>query len=150
MVIENLLKLLNENNVQYVIIGATAFPLHGYSRSTLDLDIFIKADRDNAGRVHKALSAFGYDTSDLTVDDLLNNKILIREYKLETDVHPFVTGITFDEVWSNKIEGEIGSVKAFFASLNDLIKMKRAAGRPKDLEDLRVLETILSRKKNQK
>jgi len=41
---EQLLKLLKENHVKFVIIGATAFPVHGYSRATLDIDIFIKAE----------------------------------------------------------------------------------------------------------
>jgi len=42
MDIENLLRLLNENKVKFVIIGATAFPVHGYSRATLDVDILFK------------------------------------------------------------------------------------------------------------
>lgn len=45
---EKLLKLLNEHSVKYVVIGATAFPVHGYIRSTLDIDIFIKRDTENA------------------------------------------------------------------------------------------------------
>jgi predicted nucleotidyltransferase len=145
MVIEKLLKLLNENNAEFVIIGATAFPLHGYSRSTLDVDLFIKADLGNAAKVLSALKQFGYDTEDLSESDLISSKILIREYKLETDLHPFVKGISFSEVWNNKVEGTIGEQKAFFASLDDLIMMKKAAGRPKDIEDLRALELIKER-----
>ena len=38
---ESLLKSLNAHNVEYVVVGATAFPVHGYSRATLDIDIFI-------------------------------------------------------------------------------------------------------------
>jgi predicted nucleotidyltransferase len=46
---EKLLRLLNENKVKYVIIGATAFPVHGYARATLDLDIFIdKKQRESS------------------------------------------------------------------------------------------------------
>lgn len=61
---ENLLKLLNEHRVKYVVIGATAFPVHGYSRATLDIDIFIENTRANIERTLKALNAFGYDVSD--------------------------------------------------------------------------------------
>ena len=50
---EKLLKLLKENRVKFVIIGATAFPVHGYSRATLDIDIFIKPDKENAKRTLK-------------------------------------------------------------------------------------------------
>jgi hypothetical protein len=122
-----------------VVIGATAFPIHGYSRATLDVDIFIRPDRPNAERVLAALNNFGYDVRDITVEELLTKKILIRQYLVETDVHPFVKGVSFEEVWKNKVKAKIGNTFAWFASLDDLIKMKQAAGRPKDIEDLKYL-----------
>ena len=100
---ENLLKSLNAHDVDYVVIGATAFPVHGYSRATLDIDIFIRPTEENC---------------------------------------QFVKGITFDEVWKNKVAAKLGETPAYFASLDDLIKMKQAAGREKDKEDLRVLEKL--------
>jgi predicted nucleotidyltransferase len=145
---EKLLRLLNENKVKYVIIGATAFPVHGYARATLDLDIFIDKKQTNVRRVVKALTEFGYDMTDLTVDDLQSKKILIRQYIVETDIHPFVKGITFEEVWQNKVKSKIGSIEAYFASLEDLIKMKTAAARPKDLEDLKVLKKLKKKLNN--
>ena len=147
MDIENLLRLLNENNVEYVIIGATAFPVHGYSRSTLDLDIFIRPTGTNASRTLKALTDFGYDVTDISVEDLVSKKILIRQYSVETDIHPFVKGVTFDEIWENKVAGRIGNVPVYFASLEDLITMKRAAGRSKDQEDLKILRKIQERRR---
>lgn len=142
MDIENLLKLLKENEVDFVIIGATAFPTHGYSRSTLDLDLFIRKTKDNAIKTWEALKKFGYDISDVSVDDLMNYKILIRQYILETDIHPFVAGVTFDDVWANKVKDKIGEIEVYIACLDDLIKMKKAAGRPKDIEDLKILEGL--------
>jgi predicted nucleotidyltransferase len=136
---ENLLKLLNAHNVEFVIIGATAFPVHGYARATLDIDLFIRPEPENASRTLKALKEFGYDVTDLNEDDLLSKKVLIRQYLVETDVHPFVQGITFDQVWKNRVSGTYGSEKVYYASLEDLITMKQAAGRPKDIEDLNVL-----------
>ena len=139
MDIKDLLRSLNDHSVRYVIIGATAFPVHGYVRATLDVDIFIEPTEENARRTWAALQRFGYDVTDLTVEDMLTKKILIRQYWLETDVHPFVAGVTFEQVWANRVEGMIGGTPTWFASLDDLIAMKQAAGRPKDLEDLRVL-----------
>ena len=136
---ESLLKSLKEHKVRFVIIGATAFPVHGYSRATLDIDIFIKPDRTNAERTLSALKDFGYDVSDLTVDELLTKKILIRQYLVETDIHPYVKGISFEEVWKNKVKAKFGDTFAWFASLDDLIIMKKAARRPKDIEDLKYL-----------
>ena len=139
---ESLLKSLNAHNVRYVVIGATAFPVHGYARATLDVDIFIEATTENAARTLEALREFGYDVTALTVNDLLTHKILIRQYWLETDIHPFVKGATFDEVWADKVADKIGDTPAYFASLDALIKMKEAAGRPKDLEDLAMLRAL--------
>ncbi len=57
------------------VIGATAFPVYGYARATLDVDLFIDAERGNAERTRTALAEFGYDVTDATVDDLLTKKI---------------------------------------------------------------------------
>jgi predicted nucleotidyltransferase len=136
---ESLLKSLKGRKVQFIIIGATAFPVHGYSRATLDIDIFIRPDKSNAEKALSALEDFGYDISDITVDEILTKKILIRQYLVETDIHPFVKGVSFDEVWKNRVKAKFGDTFVWFASLDDLIKMKKAAGRPKDLEDLKYL-----------
>ena len=79
---------------------------------------------------------------DISDADMLTKKILIRQYILETDIHPFVKGITVEEIWKNRVAGKIGNVRCYFASLDDLIKMKKAAGRGKDKEDLKFLEKI--------
>jgi predicted nucleotidyltransferase len=142
MDIEDLLRSLNAHNVEFVIIGATAFPIHGYARATLDIDLFIRPEPRNAGRLLDALRDFGYDIAEITLEDLLTKKVLIRQYLVETDIHPFVTGVTFDQVWENRISGTFGKEKVYYASLDNLIIMKEAAGRPKDLEDLKVLKIL--------
>jgi type 1 glutamine amidotransferase len=143
---EDLLRFLNAHRVEFVIIEATAFPIHGYARATLDIDIFIRPESQNAAQLLEALRDFGYDVSDITLDDLLTKKVLIRQYLVETDIHPFVSGVTFDQVWKNRVSGTYGNERVFYASLDDLITMKQAAGRPKDLEDLKILQ-ILKQKK---
>ena len=139
---EGLLKLLKEHKVDFVIIGATAFPVHGYARATLDIDIFIRPTETNAEGTLRALKAFGYDVTDIKKEDWLKKKLLIRQYAVETDIHPFVKGVSFERVWKNKVRARFGNTFVYFASLNDLIKMKRAAGRAKDLEDLRYLKKL--------
>lgn len=139
---ESLLKSLKEHRVDFVIIGATAFPVHGYARATLDIDIFIRPTETNAEKTWQALKAFGYDVSDIKKEDLLKKKLLIRQYTVETDIHPFVKGVSFEEVWINKVRAKFGNIFVYFASLDALIKMKRAAGRAKDLEDLKYLKKL--------
>ncbi len=146
MATERLLQYLNEAKAAYVVIGATAFPAYGYARATLDIDLFVKPTRANIRRVMKALRQFGYDLADFNENDFLTHKVLIRQYVLETDIHPFVKGVSFDEIWKNKIPGEIGKTAVFFPSLEDMIRMKKAAGRPKDREDLKFLKKLLKAK----
>lgn len=139
---ERLIQLLKENNVIFVIIGATALPVYGYARATLDIDLFIKPNLNNIKRTMKALREFGYDLMDLSPEDFLKNKILIRQYIVEADFHPFVKGVSFEEIWKNKIKAKFGKTEVYFPSLDDMIKMKKAAGRAIDKEDLKYLEKI--------
>jgi len=144
--IESLLKSLNDHDVRYVIIGAMAFPLYGYARATLDIDLFIEPTEQNATRCREALSRFGYDMSDCSVKDLLTKKVLIRQYLVACDIHPFVKGASWKKVWEGRTAGTFGTASTNFASLQDLIAMKKAARRPKDLEDLKYLEQLQPRK----
>lgn len=146
MDIEKLLRSLNAHRVRYVVIGAAAFPVHGYSRATLDMDLFIEPTTANVRRCLRALTAVGYDIADVTLDDMLHKKLLIRQYIIEADFHPFVTGVTFARVWRNRVKDRIGKTPAHFASLDDLIAMKKAARRPKDKEDLLYLRELKRRK----
>jgi len=142
MVTERLLQSLKENKAVFVVIGATAFPVYGYARATLDIDIFVKSTRLNIRRVMQALRQFGYDLADFDEADFLTRKVLIRQYLLETDIHPFVKGVTFEEIWKNKISGKIGKAEVFFPSLADMIRMKEATNRSKDREDLKYLRKL--------
>ncbi len=142
----SLLESLNARECRYLLIGALAFPHYGYARATLDVDIFIDATAQNAARVRGALADFGFDVTEITVDDLLKFKLLVRDYALQVDVHPFVTGVEFEPLWACATETKVQGVPVKIPSLDDVIRMKKAAGRPKDLEDLRYLEELSRRR----
>lgn len=147
MDIENLLKSFNDHKVKYVIIGAAAFPVHGYARVTLDTDIFIEPTVANAKRCLAALRNFGYDMNQMTTHNLLKKKTLIRQYLVEVDIHPYVKGVTFQGIWKRKVKEKTRKIVTYFAGLDDLIKMKRAVSRPKDKEDLKILLKLKKAKK---
>ena len=142
---ERLLRLLKENKASFLVIGASAFPAYGYARATLDIDFFIRPDVRNVKRTMTALEQFGYDLMDLSPEDFLKNKILIRQYTVEADFHPFVKGVKFEGIWKNRIKAKFGNVEVCFPSLDDMIKMKKAANRAKDREDLKYLQKIRAR-----
>jgi len=150
MDIGKLLRLLKENNVRFVIIGGVACVAHGLGRLTKDIDILVEPTRENMLRVFDALTAFGYDLQDVTVEEALQKKLLFRQYILRTDIHPSASGVDFETVWKNKIQISFKDEDVYFASIDDLIKMKEAAGRDVDMQDLRFLQEIkkqLSEKK---
>ena len=147
MKIAKLLRLLNEKQVNYAIIGAQACAAHGFVRATQDIDILIEPTPENIEKTREALEAFGYDTGPASFEDFKTKKVLFRQYWLDTDIHPEAKGVTTKTALKNKIRGQYENVFTYFVSLRDLIKMKKAAGRPKDLEDLRYLEEIKRQKK---
>jgi predicted nucleotidyltransferase len=141
--IQTLLRLLNESDVRYLVIGATAFAAHGWVRATADLDLFIDDDLSNVGRLRDTLSSFGYDVTDASVEDFRKYKILLRQYDLPLDVHPHVKGVAgFAGCWDRRVVADLDGVSVPFASLDDLIAMKRAADRPRDRDDLQKLEEL--------
>ncbi|MEK6756771.1 MAG: DUF6036 family nucleotidyltransferase, partial [Bacteroidota bacterium] len=114
-----------------------------FERMTKDVDVFIQPSNQNAKRAAHALSSIGYKAvDDVSPSLFLRKKILLRQYILQVDIHPFVAGMGFEAAWKRRIKTEIKGLSVYVPSLNDLIRMKRAAGRAKDLEDIRVLEKI--------
>lgn len=150
MDIKNLLKLLKEHNVRFVIIGGVACVAHGFDRLTKDIDIFVEPTKENMQRTFNALRAFGYDLMDVTIEEALKKKLLFRQYILRTDIHPMVTGVDFETVWKNKAPIRFKDEEVYFASIDDLIKMKKAAGRDVDLQDLRFLNEVKKQKQKSK
>ncbi len=68
---EELLRLLEEHRVDYMIVGGYAVAFHGYPRFTKDIDVLFRADNDNAMRLRDALCAFGFSREDLPFDAFL-------------------------------------------------------------------------------
>ena len=143
MDIKTLLHSLHAHKVEFLVIGAWALAGHGIPRMTADIDIFIKPTRINAGRTRRALIASGFEVArDASIELFLKKKVLVRDYIVQTDIHPFVKGIDYTTAWENKVETELFGVKVFVPSIEDLITMKKAAGRAKDKIDLKMLKKI--------
>ena len=139
---EELFELLNKNSVFYIIVGGYAFAIHVEPRFTKDLDIFVKRDAENAQKIIKTLHDFGFGSLELSDEDFLDpdQVIQIGNPPFRVDFLTSISGVTFEEVWNNRIIGNYGSQKVNFIGKEELRKNKRAAGRKSDLEDLDRLE----------
>lgn len=65
------LELLNANAVEYLVVGAHARGFHGVPRYTRDLDLFVRASPENAGKLERALNAFGFASTGVTAADFV-------------------------------------------------------------------------------
>lgn len=130
-----------DHEVRYVVVGGIAAVLHGVPRATFDLDILIDPSPDNARRLLAALMQAGLGTASLTTaEKILANEITVFKDRVRVDVLTAVPGVGFEDVWSRRETMSYQGQAFFVLSKPDLIASKRAAGRPVDLEDARLLE----------
>lgn len=134
---------LIRSGARFLVVGAHALSAHGVPRATVDLDIWVAADPDNADRVYAALAAFGapLDALGITRADFQDREIVTQFGlpPLRIDVMTSVSGLTFDDAWRARIEGTIEKVKVPILDRTCFIRNKRASGRKKDLADLELL-----------
>jgi hypothetical protein len=138
---KDLLRTLNANAAKYLIIGGHAFGVHLEPRTTKDLDLFIRSDPENAKAVFRALVQFGAPLQDMSEADFIDGTTFqIGQPPDRIDILQRIDGVTFDEAWANRIDGNIdGEVPAYVISKDDLIRNKLASGREQDLLDVKKL-----------
>ena len=133
---EQFLQHLNRQGARYVVVGGSAVAFHGCPRPTPALDLYIEPDIVNAELVSAALRDFGQDTDAMTAENLLANRYYFWAGTQGFAIQAFVIGVTFGELWEHRVEGKIGDEPAHFPCVDDLIAMKEATARKKDLEDV--------------
>ncbi len=135
------LKLLNEKNVRYLLIGGYAVGYHGFPRATNDMDIWIAIDPENARRVIEALREFGFDLPELIPDLFLQANKIVRmgNPPMRLEITTSISGVEFDGCYSSRVVDVLDGVKVSIIDLEHLKLNKRAAGRLKDLADLEAL-----------
>lgn len=136
------LKLLNDHDVKYLLIGGYAVGFHGYVRATADLDIWISQDRDNAARLTEALKEFGFDDPNLSFETFLEKRQVIRMGvpPIRIEIQTTISGVSFKNCYKERITAEWEDITIPVISLDKLKKNKRASGRLKDLTDLERLK----------
>jgi len=139
---KDMLSIFSEKKVKFLLVGAYAMVVHGYPRSTTDIDLLIKPDSENALLVLKALDDFGAPVSYLSAKDLQK-----KDFVFQIGIAPCriyiltsIDGLNFDDAFSRSEMKKIEGIPVRVLSVPDLIISKRAAGRKKDLADAEMLE----------
>jgi len=144
---KDMLRALSDEKVEYLLVGAFAMALHGYMRTTGDLDIWVMPSPENADAVMRSLRRYGAPLFNLTEQDLQEPGIVfqIGVNPQRIDIITDATGLDFQETYRRSILTTIDDIEVRIPSIDDLIRNKRATGRLKDLADAGELERIKDR-----
>lgn len=129
-------------DVRFVIVGGYAVAFHGHPRFTKDLDVLVEPTRENAERVFAALAEYGAPMDELRAEDFTDPESVfqIGVAPNRIDVLTALAGIDFDSAWRSRVTSTYGDVPVAYIGLVELVRAKRAAGRPQDLLDATELE----------
>jgi predicted nucleotidyltransferase len=134
---KDFLKLLNDHEVEYLLLGGYAVAYHGFPRTTLDMDIWIANTAENADKMIIVMRAFGF-TGDISPQLFRTDDSVVRmgvpPMKIEVMTH--ASGVDFSACFQRKTVDTIDGARVNVISLEDLRTNKAAAGRHKDLDDL--------------
>mgnify|MGYP000854768508 CR=1 FL=1 len=133
-----LLAFFNAREVEYIIVGAYALAFHGVPRFTGDIAIYVRPSRENAKKILQALTDLGFGFLGLTENDFMYPEKVIQRGvpPVRIDIMTSITGISWNEAETGKVQGMYGDVPVPFLGKMQYIANKRATGREKDLADL--------------
>lgn len=138
------LNALNKADVRYILVGGYSVVLHGYSRTTGDMDIWMERTSENYERIIKAFQIFGMPLFDMTESNFLSHPIwdvfTFGTPPVAIDIMVKIEGLNFEDVFQKAVYFEDDNLKIRTINRNDLIAAKKIAGRAKDINDLENLE----------
>lgn len=140
---EELLQLLCEEEVEYLVVGGYAVIYHSQPRFTKDLDIWLRPTPENAKRVMRVFQRFGLPLlGDARECDFSEEgfQYAIGRPPSMIDFLTSIPGLDFDSCWNKRVEAGKSDASILFLSKEDLIEAKRIAGRHQDLADIEEIE----------
>ncbi len=132
------LKLLNDRNVEYLLIGGYAVGYHGYPRTTADIDLWVSISTENAEKLVSVFNEFGMhsDEVDTSLFMTLGNIVRMGMAPIRIEVLNDIDGVEFQDCFVRSSTVEMDGIAVNLISLADLRANKLASGRHKDLDDL--------------
>jgi hypothetical protein len=143
----NLLKALQKFEVKYILVDDFATTLHGVTRISADIDIWIKDDSHNRKNLRKVIKGLGLgDFEELETTDLIPGWTSIYlDSGFELDIMTYIAGYdknSFDTCYQMAVEAIIAEISVKFLHINHLLDSKRLTNRVKDVLDINELEKI--------
>jgi predicted nucleotidyltransferase len=157
MPLESVFRALNDRGARYVLVGGLAVVLHGHLRATGDVDLIVDLEDREVEKTLKGLEEAGFQPyvpvparefadPDKRAAWVRDKQMLVFSLRPEAGVpvvdlfleHP----IPFDQLWARSDLATLRGVQVRIASIDDLVLLKRIAGRPEDLADIEALTEI--------
>ena len=154
-IFEKVFRELNKTKVDYLVVGGVAVNLYGYVRFTGDLDLLVLLNEKNIQKMDKVMKKLGYYPRLPVSIYELGKKEKVKEWFKKKNLKAFTfmppqhnpleidiiieESLKFDIIAKNKIVKQIEKVRIPVVSVEQLLKMKRKAGRPNDIQDIKAL-----------
>jgi predicted nucleotidyltransferase len=153
------IKLLIDGKVRFIVIGGWAAAIHGSTRVTFDVDVVYSRDRENIRNLAACLLPYApylrnappglpFKFDEKTIRNGLNFTLVLRELGDVDFLGEVAGGGTYEQLLPFTVELESFGVYVRCVSLERLIQLKRAAGRPKDFEAIAELQSILEQRRH--
>ena len=135
---------LNNNQVRYILVGGYSVILHGYSRTTGDMDLWVERTKENYLKIKDAFEEFGMPVFDMTEENFLHHPnwdvFTFGIPPVAIDLMIGLEGFNFQEIFDRSVIFKDDELNIRVIHKNDLIAAKKKAGRSKDLDDLENLQ----------
>ncbi len=143
-----LLQSFNAAKVRYLVVGAYAVAYHSDPRFTQDFDVWVEPTAENAARVWRALEEFGAPLEGVSRADFARQEMVFQMgvEPNRIDIIMGIDGVAFPTAWRSRVSTTFGGIPVHVLSKSDLMRNKRASGRPQDLLDLQRLRQRASRR----
>ncbi len=135
---EGSLRLLEENRVDYVIVGGYAVALPGHPRFTKGIDLFFRATEKSVDRIRRALVSFGFNENDPRVGAFLprGGVLAFGVIPARVDLVNGIDGVSCDEAAARVVQGPCGRVSVPFIGRSDLLRNRMAMPQARDKADV--------------
>jgi predicted nucleotidyltransferase len=139
---KDMLQVLLDNGVKFLLVGAYAMGAHGYPRATGDIDIWVEPSAENSERIYRSMVAFGAPLHEIDETTFAKPDIVfqIGVAPRRIDIITAISGVGFNDAYQQRQIVEMEGLSIPILSLGDLIRNKRATGRDKDRLDADQLE----------
>lgn len=133
-------RALNRARVRYLLVGGYASVVHGAPRTTVDIDIAVDPDPGNVGRAVRTLARLRLVPETSRVDEILAQGGVTASNDRSVDLLTSLKGADFGQLYRRRVEVRARGARIKTVSSGDQVRLLRASGRPKDLEDADTLE----------